>query len=78
MLGDNSFSGILIRCYYRKYFSQYNNNNERKENLPAGGRPETHLRKQVVLSRIFKRIVPVDYSSQSKKEYQEHFLLLVQ
>ena len=38
----------------------------------------THLRKQVVLSRIFKRIVPVDYSSQSNKEYQEHFLLLVQ
>ena len=31
----------------------------------------THLRKQVVLSRIFKRIVPVDYSYQSKKKYQE-------
>ena len=38
----------------------------------------THLRKQVVLSRIFKRMVPVDYSYQSKKKYQEPFLLLVQ
>ena len=25
----------------------------------------THLRKQVILSRIFKRMVPVDYSYQS-------------
>ena len=31
----------------------------------------------VVLSRIFKRMVPVDYSYQSKKNYQEPFLLLV-
>ena len=38
----------------------------------------THLRKQAVLSRIFKRMVPVDYSYQSKKKYQEPFLLLVQ
>ena len=38
----------------------------------------THVRKQVVLSRIFKRMVPVDYSYQSKKKYQEPFLLLVQ
>ena len=37
-----------------------------------------HLRKQVVLNRIFKRMVPVDYSYQSKKKYQEPFLLLVQ
>ena len=51
---------------------------KRKEKATSGGAPETHLRKQVVLSRIFKRIVPVDYSSQSNKEYQEHFLLLVQ
>ena len=36
----------------------------------------THLRKEVVLSRIFKRLVPVDYY-QSKKKYQEPFLLLV-
>ena len=38
----------------------------------------THLRKQVVLRRIFKRMVPVDYWYQSKKKYQEPFLLLVQ
>ena len=38
----------------------------------------THLRKQEVLSRIFKLMVPVDYSFQSKKKYQEPFLLLVQ
>ena len=59
----------------------FNNNNEKKEkkNLPAGGTPEIHtLRKQVVLSRIFKRVVPVDYSYQSKKKHQEPFLLLVQ
>ena len=36
------------------------------------------LRKQVVLSRILKRMVPVDYSYQSKTKYQEPFLLLVQ
>ena len=36
----------------------------------------THVRKQVVLSRIFKRMVPVDYSYQSKKKYQEPLLLL--
>ena len=33
----------------------------------------THLRKQVVVSRVFKRIIPVDYSYQSKKKYQEPF-----
>ena len=38
----------------------------------------THLRKQVVLSRIFKRMVPVDCSYQSIKKYQEPFLLFVQ
>ena len=38
----------------------------------------THLRKLVVLSRLFKRMVPVDYSYESKKKYQEPFLLLVQ
>ena len=38
----------------------------------------THLCKQVVLSRIFKRMVPADYTYQSKKNYQEPFLLLVQ
>ena len=38
----------------------------------------TLSRKQVVLSRIFKRMVPVDYSYQSKKKYQEPFHLLVQ
>ena len=39
-----------------------------KKNLPAGGTPETHtLREQVgVHSTIFKRMVPVDYSYQSK------------
>ena len=44
----------------------------------AIGSRNTHLRKQAVLSRIFKRMVPVDYSYQSKKKYQEPFLLLVQ
>ena len=38
----------------------------------------TGLRKQVVLSRIFKRIVPEDFSYQSKTNYQERFHLLVQ
>ena len=54
---------------------------KKKKNEKNNGRwhaRNTHLRKQAVLSRIFKRIVPVDYSYQSKKKYQEPFLLLVQ
>ena len=41
---------------------------KRKEKPTGGGTPETHLRKQVVISRIFKRMVPIDYSYQSKKK----------
>ena len=51
---------------------------KRKEKATSGGAPETHLRKQVVLSITFKRMVPVDYSYQLKKKHQEPFLLLVQ
>ena len=51
----------------------------KKNNLSTlGGTPETHLRKQVVISRIFKRMVPVDCSYQSEKKHQEPVLLLVQ
>ena len=47
---------------------------KKNNNLPAGGTPEIHtLRKQVVLSRIFKRMVPVDYSYQSKKQVSGTF-----
>ena len=51
---------------------------KRKEKPTGDGTPEKHLRKQVVLSRIFKRMVPVDYSYESNKKYQEPFHLLVQ
>ena len=58
---------ILLQEIFQTPFSNNNNNEKEKKNLPAGGTPETHmLRKQVVLSRIFKRMVPVDYSYQSK------------
>ena len=50
---------------------------KRKEKATGGGTPKTHLRKHL-LSRIFKRMVPVDYSYQSKKKHQEPFLLLIQ
>ena len=47
---------------------------KRKEN-PTGRwqARNTHLRKQVVLSRIFKHMVPVDYSYQSKKKVSGAF-----
>ena len=72
------FHSVLIRYYCRKYFRHYFlliilKINPPSKKRPAGGTPETHLRKQVVLSRIFKRVVPVDYSYQSKKKYQEPF-----
>ena len=66
-LGDNSFS---------VYWSDATTGNildtvimKRKEK-PTGRWHvrNTHLRKEVVLSRIFKRMVPVDYSYQSKKK----------
>ena len=50
---------------------------KRKEN-PTGGwhAKNTQLRQQVVLSRIFKRMVQADYSYQSEKKCQESFLYL--
>ena len=36
----------------------------------------THLRKQVVLSRIFKRMVPIDYSINQKRSIRNLFFYL--
>ena len=56
---------MLLQETLKTPFSNNTNDDEKKKNLPAGGTPETHtLREQVVLSRIFKRMVPVDCSYQ--------------
>ena len=76
VLGDNSFSAywsdatpgnilvtiIIIMKWKEKPTGRWQARN-------------THLRKQVVLSRIFKRMVPVDYY-QSKKKYRNLFFYL--
>ena len=69
-----------MRCYYRKYFRHRTNNNEKKRKTyrPVARQKHTLTQTGSILSRIFKRMVPVDYSYQSKKKYQEPFLLLVQ
>ena len=81
MLGDGS------RCYKDNSFSSYwsdattGNISDtiiiimRRKEKPTGRwhARNTHLRKQVALSRIFKRMVPVDYSYQSKKKYPGTF-----
>ena len=75
VLGDNSFSAYwsdattgnildtIIIIMKRKTYRRWHARN-------------TLVRKQVVLSRIFKRVVPVDYSYQSKQKDQEPFLLV--
>ena len=79
MLGDDVFSQridpMLLQEMFQTPFSNNNNNNNK-----TTGRwhaRNTHVM-QTDSSRIFKRMVPVDYSYQSKKKYQEPFLLLVQ
>ena len=65
---------ILLQEIFQTLFSI--NNIENKTTTKPTGRwyaRNTHLRKQVVLSRIFKRMVSVDYTYQSKKKYQEPF-----
>ena len=78
---------MLLQETLKTPFSNNTNDDEKKKNLPAGGTPETHtLREQVVLSRIFKRMVPVDCSYQlkrkkkkeRKKKRKEPFVLFVQ
>ena len=79
MLGDNSFSAYSSDATTGNILDTMIIIMKRKEK-PTGRwhARNTHLRKQVVLSRIFKRMVPVDYFYQSKKKYQKPFLLLVQ
>ena len=67
---------VLIRCHYRQYFRHHfiiiiRRRRNEKKNLPAGGMPETHT--QTGSSRIFKRMVPADYSYQRKKEVSRNF-----
>ena len=79
VLGDNSFSTYWSNATTGNILDTIIIIMKRKEK-PTGRwhARNTHLRKSVVLSRIFKRMVPVDYSCQSKKKYPEPFLLLVQ
>ena len=79
MLGDNSFSAYWSDAATGNILVTIIIIMKRKEK-PTGRwqARNTHLSKQVVLSRIFKRMVPVDYAYQSEKKYQEPFLLLVQ
>ena len=79
MLGDNSFSAYLSDATTGNILDTIIIMMKGQEKPTGRKHPKnTHLRKQVVLSRIFTRMVPVDYSYQSKKKYQEPFLLLVQ
>ena len=71
---------MLLQEIFQTPFSNNNNHNKKKRNEKPTGRRHarnTHVT-QTGSSRIFKRLVPVDYSCQSKKKYQEPFLLLVQ
>ena len=63
---------VLIQCCYRKYFRHHFLIiiMKRKEKPPGQWHARNMLCKQVVLSRIFKYMVLVDYSYQSKKKYQ--------
>ena len=69
---------MLLQEIFQTPFSNNHNKKKRKEK-PTGRRHarNTHVT-QTGSSRIFKRLVPVDYSCQSKKKYQEPFILLVQ
>ena len=61
-------------------FPNDNNINKKKREEKLTGRwhaKNTHVT-QTDSSRIFKRMVPVDFSYQSKKKYQELFLSLIQ
>ena len=79
MLGDNSFSAYRSDAITGNILDTVIIITKRKEK-PTGRwhARNTHLRKQVILIGMFKRMVPVDYSYQSKKKYQEPFLLHVQ
>ena len=79
VLGDNSFSSYWSDAATGNILVTIIIIMKRKEN-PTGRwqAKNTHLRKHVVLSRIFKRMVPVDCSYQPRKKCQEPFLLLVQ
>ena len=73
-VGWQFFLSVLIHCYYGNILDTIVIVMKGKEK-PTGRwhTRNTHLCKQVVLSRIFKHMVPVDYSYQSKKKYQEPF-----
>ena len=83
MLGDGPrcsvgwqfFLSVLILYYYRTYFRHHNNEKKRKTTGWWHAR-NTHWCKQVVLSRTFKRMVPVDYSYQSKRSIRNLFFYL--
>ena len=77
VLGDNSFSAYSSDATTGNILDTMIIIMKRKEK-PTGRwhARNTHLRKQVVLSRIFKRLVPVDYFYQSKKSIRNLFFYL--
>ena len=84
VLGDEIFSQridpMLLQEIFQTPFSNNNNKKTRKEK-PTGRwhARNTHVTQTQIdssSSRIFKRMVPVDYSYQSKQKYQEPFLFL--
>ena len=86
MLRDGPRCKVLGDEFFSAYWSDASTGNisdtifeEEEEEKPTG---RWHVRNthvtQIGSSRVIKRMVPVDYSYQSKKRYQEPFLLLVQ
>ena len=83
VLGDEFFSQLMdsmvLQEIFQRPFSSNNDNKKKRKEKPTGQwrARNTHVT-QIVSYRIFKRMVPIDYSYQPKKEYQEPSLLLVQ
>ena len=76
MLGEEFFSqrmdSMLLQEIFQRPFSSNNDNKKKRKEKPTGRwhARNTHVT-QIVSYRIFKRTVHIDYSYQSKKEYQE-------
>ena len=76
VLGDEFFSqlmdSMLLQEIFQRPFSSNNDNKKKRKEKPTGQwrARNTHVT-QIVSYRIFKRMVPIDYSYQPKKEYQE-------
>ena len=69
---------LLLQEIFQTLFSNNNNNKKKKKKTTSWWHARnTHIM-QAGSSRIFKRMVPVGYSYQSKKKYHKPFLSFVQ